>query len=272
MGYFTTLAEAQRWAQLMRGAYPQAVASAAPLALLRQRTSGVPTLSPLGDGSLTDTQVLQLLETRRITPVEGGAGEKDSAKISLLRPDDTDTRRALKEAVVQGAQVSFAVQLLWSVQPIDVTKVPPVSIFRAYTLYVTEGRRDGRCWYCLRLGFFTDAISAKQVAYYVRSNFASVAVVPISEQERTHANKSRIDPAALANPAQQRIDQVLDSDRPRTNPPTAVAQTPASAGETLEQTLEMLAASEIWTDSASLSETGVRHLKVDVQKRTSRRS
>jgi hypothetical protein len=29
----------------------------------------------------------------------------------------------------------------------------------------------------------------------------------------------------------------------------------------------MLAASEIWNDPDSLNETGVRHLKVDVQKR-----
>ena len=39
----------------------------------------------------------------------------------------------------------------------------------------------------LRLGFFTDAISAKQVAYYVRSEFSSVAVVPVSPQEKSRA-------------------------------------------------------------------------------------
>ncbi|MGK4455841.1 hypothetical protein, partial [Klebsiella pneumoniae] len=44
--------------------------------------------------------------------------------------------------------------------------------------------------YGLRLGFFSDAISAKQVAYYVRSEFASVAVVPVSPQERTRASDS----------------------------------------------------------------------------------
>jgi hypothetical protein len=40
--------------------------------------------------------------------------------------------------------------------------------------------------------------------------------------------------------------------------------------QSLEQTLEILAASEMWNDADSLSETGVRHLKVDIQK--SRRS
>src|SRR6185437_5060931 len=49
--------------------------------------------------------------------------------------------------------------------------------------------REGRKWYGLRLGFFNDAISAKQVAYYVRSEFNSVAVVPVSPQERDRATE-----------------------------------------------------------------------------------
>jgi hypothetical protein len=139
------------------------------------------------DSSLTDTQVLRFLESRR----EGeGAGSVDPAAasgISLLKPDDTGTRRALKEAVSRDQPVSFAVQLHWSVQPVELDKVPPLAIFSAYTLYSVAGSRGGRRWYGLRLGFFSDAISAKQVAYYVRSEFASVAVVPVSAQERERA-------------------------------------------------------------------------------------
>lgn len=135
------------------------------------------------ESGLTDTQVLTLLESRR---ADGKRAEPDSS-ISLLRPDDTGTRRALKEAVAANVPVSFAVQLQWSVQPIDVAKVPPLAIFGAYTLYTVEGSREGRRWYGLRLGFFSDAISAKQVAHYVRSEFNSVAVVPVSPQERGRA-------------------------------------------------------------------------------------
>ncbi len=138
---------------------------------------------PDSDSSLTDTQVLRLLEDRR---ADGKSAEPDTS-ISLLKPDDTGTRRALKEAVVANVPVSFAVQLQWSVQPIDVAKVPPLAIFGAYTLYTVEGSREGRRWYGLRLGFFSDAISAKQVAHYVRSEFNSVAVVPVSPHERTRA-------------------------------------------------------------------------------------
>ena len=64
----------------------------------------------------------------------------------------------------------FAVQLMWSVQPIDIAQVPQLAIFSAYTVYGAEGNRDGRRWYGLRLGFFTDAVSAEVDAYCDRHN------------------------------------------------------------------------------------------------------
>ncbi len=67
-------------------------------------------------------------------------------------------------------------------------KVPPLAIFNAYTLYTTEANREGRTWYGLRLGFFSDAVSAKQVAYYVRSDFKTVSVVPVTTIEKERAN------------------------------------------------------------------------------------
>src|SRR5207245_2667447 len=90
--------------------------------------------------------------------------------------------------------VAFAVQLRWSVQSIDLSQVPQLAIFAAYTLYGVEGNRDGRRWYGLRLGFFTDAVSAKQVAHYVRSEFNAVSIVPVTARERERAT------AAMARP------------------------------------------------------------------------
>jgi hypothetical protein len=89
---------------------------------------------------------------------------------------------------------AYAVQLLWSVQPIDMGQVPQLAIFAAYTLYGAEGNRDGRRWYGLRLGFFTDAVSAKQVAQYVRSEFKSVSVVPVTHRERSRASAATAKP------------------------------------------------------------------------------
>jgi hypothetical protein len=274
--------------------------------------------------SLSDTQVLKMLEIRRPEGGEPQPADLAHGAIPLLKPDDTGTRRALKEAVVNNAPVSFAVQLQWSVQPAELDKVPPLAIFGAYTLYTVEGSRDGRKWHGLRLGFFSDAISAKQVAHYVRSEFASVAVVPVSPQEKARATDQDTKAATLTGPVAappHRADEfkLIDDDTAniavaallRGKPPAAAkpgaklsakpmpkvavgravrqptaGAAPASRGrtrggagkvgarerrgaQTLEETLEILGASELTIDDGSgetLNDSGVRHLRVEVQK------
>jgi hypothetical protein len=258
--------------------------------------------------SLSDTQVLKILEQRRTESTEGASDEANTG-ISLLKPDDTGTRRALKEAVRENAPVAFAVQLQWSVQPVELDKVAPLAIFSAYTLYTVEGSREGRKWYGLRLGFFSDAISAKQVAHYVRSEFASVAVVPVSPQERARATDDGGKAVATLprkTHEQSRVEEFKLFDDTNTVPavapparPTAAAPAPAAAApkpvskplssskrksgggkvrakerrseKTLEETLEILGASELEMDNGRgevLNDTGVRHLRVEVQKET----
>jgi hypothetical protein len=251
----------------------------------------------------------------------------------------------LKDAVVSNAAVLFAVQLQWSVQPIELDKVPPLAIFSAYTLYTVEGSRDGRKWYGLRLGFFSDAISAKQVAHYVRSEFIAVAVVPVSGQEKARATDQDkqaatlggspaqaaepvdefklIDDAAaiaaaaadalkkiaprasqpgaakpgaataLSDPAGRRIPgrpvpKVAVGRKPAAPAPTPAARPAAAAvakqrarvagkvgagevrgAQSLEETLEILGAGQLAIDNGNgetLNESGVRHLRVEVQK------
>jgi hypothetical protein len=258
--------------------------------------------SAADDNSFTDTQVLKYLETRRADGTELVGVDVESGAISLLKPDDTGTRRALKEAISENAPVWFAVQLQWSVQPVELSKVPPLAIFSAYTLYTVEGSRDGRKWYGLRLGFFSDAISAKQVAYYVRSEFTSVAVVPVSPQERTRASESdkKAEIAFPKRPKSGPVDEfkLIDSDetaarKAAASKPAAPVKTPAPAPvarrvapakansrvraresrspQTLEETLEILGAGELEMDNGSgetMNESGVRHLRVEVQKNT----
>lgn len=286
MGYFPTLAEAERCAHIMRPRYPHAVATRVPAA----QPPVLHAAPPAEAGPLTDTQVLQILETRRVHISELGGQLPERPEISLLRPDDTSTRRALKDAVVQNAPISFVVQLCRSGNPIQLGTVPSLDIFRAYTLYLAEGAHEGRSWHALRLGFFSDAVSAKQVAHYARASFATVAVVPINESERSRAGEKPVALAHLAKPAPASIDEILAADQANSaavekpKPPAAALPTgttaplasakPARRKDVLEQTLEMLAASELWSngDSDSLSETGVKHLKVEIQKRGSRRS
>jgi hypothetical protein len=142
------------------------------------QTAKVPELKPPAP-SLSDSQVLRVLESPAKAATAGG-NVNGNARSELT---------------------NFAVQLMWSVQPIDMSQVPQLAIFNAYTLYGAEGNRDGRRWYGLRLGFFTDAVSAKQVAQYVRSEFTAVSVVPVTIRERERATIAASQAAPRPGPA-----------------------------------------------------------------------
>jgi hypothetical protein len=273
---------------------------------------------------LSDTQTIRLLE--RHTPYREGSQEASvDEAIRVIKPEDAQSMAAIKSAVTRNAPVLFAVQLDWSVTPFDMSKVPPLAIFNAYTLYTTEANREGRNWYGLRLGFFSDAVSAKQVAYYVRSDFKTVSVVPVTtiEKERAtdiNAERSGIHRAANIKegpaPTPQSIAasnsgifKLLDDDTPeqiqqdvdgeasprffkQAEKPAAAkpAAPPAPAAkprkppaksirrdahaqvdeETLDQTLEILGAHTLEITNDRTGDTGVRHLRVKVDKKGSK--
>lgn len=273
---------------------------------------------------LSDTQTIRLLE--RHTPYREGSQEASvDEAIRVIKPEDAQSMAAIKSAVTRNAPVLFAVQLDWSVTPFDMSKVPPLAIFNAYTLYTTEASREGRNWYGLRLGFFSDAVSAKQVAYYVRSDFKTVSVVPVTtiEKERAtdlNAERSGIHRAAnikegpaptpqsiaasnsgifklLDDDTPEQIQQDVDGEasprffkqaekpaaakpaappapaaRPR-KPPAKSIRRDAHAQvdeETLDQTLEILGAHTLEITNDSSGDTGVRHLRVKVDKKGSK--
>jgi len=264
MGHFKTSADAAKWLTVLRGIYPDAFVSEE---------------GATHSGVLSDTQVLSILEERRTDATAASADATAAVRdISLLRPDDTVTRRALKDAVSHDAPVSFAVQLQWAAQPIELEKAPRHPIFSSYTLYTTQARLEGRNWFCLRLGFFSDAISAKQVAQFLFSDFPSVAVVPVNPQEHTQALETglRSTGAALTAqvrqvpPAPARQAAVAAAPRDVKSSPSAPTR-PKPAGISLEETLETLRTSEFAMDSDDeWNTTGVRHLQVVKERPASR--
>jgi hypothetical protein len=277
MGYFETLAAAERWAEAARSRYPKAFATIAPAEFLQPIDSAAPALPPpLNDESLSDSQVLKILERRSVSAVQDDLDERTCDQIPLLRPEDTGTRLALREAVAQGTPVSFAVQLRWSAQPIDVNGVPALAIFKPHTLYATETRREGRSCYFLRLGFFPDPISAKQVAVQVCSTFASAAVVPVLEQEVTRAREAGMGGAQIPYLGEQRVDQEIDSNgtsgsstqsRSLSDAPRRVSRGATAVGQTLEPPTKR----GVSPDTDSLSDSGVRHLRIEVQEHSTGR-
>jgi hypothetical protein len=124
-----------------------------------------------------------------------------TAEVPVVTPEDTQTLTDIKLDKQNNAPPCFAVQLVWSVSPIDVASLAHLAIFDAYTLYNVEGNRQGRKWYGLRLGFFSDPNSATQVAHYVRSDYRAVAVVPVANKERDRARGVVATPAAMDPPA-----------------------------------------------------------------------
>ncbi len=279
---------------------------------------------------LSDTQTIRLLE--RHSPYRQGSQEASADEaIRVIKPEDAQSMMAIKNEVKRNAPVLFAVQLDWSVTPFDMAKIPPLAIFNAYSLYTTEANREGRTWYGLRLGFFSDAVSAKQVAYYVRSDFKAVSVVPVTTIEKERANdinaaRSGIHRAVnvkegpaptplsmtssnasgqfklLEDDLPEMIEQDVDGETsprfskqaPAPAAPKAAAAAPsASPGkaskarkpgargvrrdahaqvdeETLDQTLEILGANTLEITNDSAGDTGVRHLRVKVDKKGSK--
>ncbi len=119
--------------------------------------------------------------------------------LNLLESRTAGTRAGRQEqmqprerAAVIGAIQRFAVQLIWSTDPLNLAEVPKLAIFDAYTLYKVQVDRAGRRWYGLRLGFFGDAVSARQVAIYARSDFSAAAVVPVSDRECDRAAQAAV--------------------------------------------------------------------------------
>jgi hypothetical protein len=141
--------------------------------------------------ALNPVQTLEVLEPgsplKSDVPFLPFGDETDEGQVRVVTPEDTQTLTDIRLDRQTNAPPCFAVQLVWSVTPIDITKQAHLAIFDAYTLYNVEGNRQGRRWYGLRLGFFSDPNSATQVAYYVRSDYPKVAVVPVASRERERA-------------------------------------------------------------------------------------
>jgi hypothetical protein len=181
---------------------------------------------------LSDTQVMTLLDQRRADGAAAGKSAQAFSHIPLLRPEDPDTRLALKDAVQRGEPVSFAVQLLWSAQLIELDNMPRDPIFRSYTVYTTRVHNEGREWFELRMGFFADALSAKQVANYMQQEYNSAAVVPVSVVEQSAARFAATSATAARLAAASRaaaIEAAKTAARPaaraaRTRPPLYVVR------------------------------------------------
>jgi hypothetical protein len=201
LGFFDSQQQAEKFLPLVRDRYPAAWVALAPedsmgslddtsvaqFKFIPQRKNAAPAPQPPAQGApaptsgavtvpaetlLRPAEVLNLLESPPAAPMKPSA-----------QPQSAGT-------AATSAGQSFAVQLIWSTERPDTARIPRLAIFDAYTLYTVTMKRAGRLWYGVRLGFFDDPVSARQVSLYVRSDFSAAAVVPVSERECARAGEA----------------------------------------------------------------------------------
>ena len=210
VGYFASASDAERLLPIVRDSYPAAFVSPAPVTNLGSledtaiaRFSILKPVEPAADATpqIVAPQPapapapvqLPSRATPVPTPLRSEAPLLSAADVVTRAPTAVSPppRTGALEPDARPAQ-RYAVQLIWSKTAIDLAKVSSLAIFDGYLLYAVETEPGGRRMYGVRLGFYADALSARLVAQYVRSEFKGVSVVPVSAREVSRASSAVI--------------------------------------------------------------------------------
>jgi len=110
--------------------------------------------------------------------------EESSKRVPNL--DATQTVFALTELELEDASASlwFVIQLSLAEEAFDPETLPNLDIFSVYRLYSVAGIDQGRIMHALRLGFFTEEISAGAVASYLATFYDKPTIKRVSSAER----------------------------------------------------------------------------------------
>ncbi len=119
--------------------------------------------------------------------------------------DSTQTLRALTPLELTDDVESkwFVVQLALSEQPVNLQTMPHLDIFDEYHLYTVAGLEQGKIIHSLRLGFFSEEVSASVVAGYMKTFFGAPEIKRVSraEHERFKERRPKVAPSSGANGA-----------------------------------------------------------------------
>jgi len=191
LGYFSTLADAERVLVLVRRGYPSALIAPVP-----QASAG-----SLDSTAMTRFTVLQSPRSTVPPPPAPMAQRTQPAAKAVASIAPTHARIATIEPPATPGSVPghqrYAVQLAFGPERIDLARLPELTIYEGYLLYAVETAQAGRTMYGVRLGFYDDLLSARLVAQYVRSEFSGVSIVPVSDGEVASAMNAKIRLTAL---------------------------------------------------------------------------
>jgi hypothetical protein len=191
LGYFGSATDAAAVLVEVRPYYPSALVASEPAASSGSLDDTINTAF-----SLVRAAVARLVESDEVAPQSPPvAARHREAEATPSSP----TLTPAEVASVMAPQ-RYAVQLDWSLKPINASAVPRLGIFRAYSLYAVSVLRQGSPEYGLRLGFYKNLEGARQVADYVRHAFPQASVVPVSFREYSRASglaRSDVDQARV---------------------------------------------------------------------------
>jgi hypothetical protein len=178
LGYFDTHKHAEEALTIVRKYYPAAWISSAP----------GENLSSIDDTFNTEFRLVRTAYAHVATAEEMPPASVTSKVVaSTVVKEPAAAAQPAVDVPQEPAPQRYAVQLEWSVAPIITADIPRLAIFDAYSLYTIRALREGLLQIGLRLGFFTSADSARQVAEYVRPEFPAAAVIPVSHGEYSRA-------------------------------------------------------------------------------------
>jgi hypothetical protein len=123
-----------------------------------------------------------------------GQSEQPSKRVPSL--DATQTVRALTQLELEDSSASrwFAIQLSLAEDAFDPDTLPNLDIFSVYRLYSVAGIDQGRIMHALRLGFFTEEISAGAVASYLAAFYDKPTIKRVSSAERERFAEQSLEP------------------------------------------------------------------------------
>ncbi len=199
IGYFASAADAEALLPVVRTIYPGAFVSPAPQSNLGSlEDTGIARFSILRpiDAATDATQVPEPVQPAMAPAPPAPPVLQAAAAVALppaAAPQPAPAAAEVAEAAPEAKTAQrYAVQLVWSKDAIDLGRIPNLAIFGGYLVYAVETEPGGRRMFGVRLGFYADALSARLVAQYVRSEFRGVAVVPVSEREVNRASSAAI--------------------------------------------------------------------------------
>jgi len=182
LGPFATTEAAERSLAVIRRSFPLAVirpAREATQALVDQRAAPAPTHA-------------------------GGHAYDPRLQVTATTPGDTRADVIAADPTRGECTDYFAIELVWSQDPIKSSHIPPLTLFDGHTLYSVSVCRVNHCWHGLRVGFYSSRRQAAEASRELAAYFPRAVVVLATAREIEHAGDAelrawsvRIDPQVV---------------------------------------------------------------------------